>query len=646
VSQSSSGTDKVNAIINCHLATGRIGRAGMGPFSVTGQPNAMGGREVGGLSNQLAAHMGFDRPADVDRVARFWSAPAMASRPGLKAVDMFDAILDGRIRAVWILATNPAASLPRADRVRRALDACPLVVVSDCWDTDTTARAHVVLPAAAWGEKDGTVTNSERRISRQRRFRDAPGEARPDWWMLTEVARRLGFGAAFPYQGPAEIFREHAALSAFENDGGRVFDIGALSDLSDADYDRLEPVQWPLRGLEKTKPSLNPSFPRKRESMVPQVLADGWVPAGACPPAGPWPDPGAAMTKKGGEGRLFGDGNFATADGRARFIPTLHRPPVARPDRRHRFILNTGRLRDQWHTMTRTGLAPRLMTHQDEPHLDLHPADAAGLGVAEGDLLRVETDHGAAILRARPSDAIRRGEAFLPMHWTDRFTSAGPAARLVNAACDPISGQPEMKATPARLAPVPTLWRGLLIARAPAAPPGEFYWTRTPLAGGGHAFTLRGWDRLPEPGGLSDWAGTLLGSASGEGRATLIDSARGIFRFARIADGTLESCLFLTLRDRFPLPGRADMAALLGGRFDDEMRRALFAVAESAISTPAPSRIVCVCHGVGQAAIEEAITRHRLATTAQIGAMLRAGTNCGSCLPELKEILRDAHAPA
>ncbi len=219
VNQSSAGTDKVNAIINCHLATGRIGRPGMGPFSLTGQPNAMGGREVGGLANQLAAHMSFANPADIDRVSRFWNAPGIATQPGLKAVELFDAMLDGRVKALWVLGTNPAASMPRAARVREALAACPFVVVSDCWPTDTTRFADVVLPAAGWSEKDGTVTNSERLISRQRAFRAPPGEARPDWWMLAEVARRMGWEAAFPYRRPADIFREHAALSGFENDG-------------------------------------------------------------------------------------------------------------------------------------------------------------------------------------------------------------------------------------------------------------------------------------------------------------------------------------------------------------------------------------------------------------------------------------------
>jgi assimilatory nitrate reductase catalytic subunit len=223
----------------------------------------------------------------------------------LKAVDLFDAVLDGRIKALWVLGTNPADSMPRADRVRAALTTCPFVVVSDCWESDTAGFADVLLPASGWGEKDGTVTNSERRISRQRAFRAPPGEARPDWWMLSEVARRLGWGAAFGYAGPADIFREHAALSAFENDGGRVFDIGALAALSDAEYDALAPVQWPR----------------------PQ---DGQ-----------------------GRARLFGGGSgFTTEDGRARFVATPYRPP-AEALLPGMLVLNTGRVRDQWHTMTR-----------------------------------------------------------------------------------------------------------------------------------------------------------------------------------------------------------------------------------------------------------------------------------------------------
>ena len=248
VNQSAQGTDKVNAIINCHLATGRIGKEGMGPFSLTGQPNAMGGREVGGLANQLAAHMNFS-PAEIDRVRRFWNAPHIATHEGLKAVQMFEAIERGEIKALWVMATNPAVSLPRAGAMRDALKKLELFVVSEnVLSNDTVnAGAHVLLPAAAWGEKDGTVTNSERRISRQRRFLPLPGEAQPDWWIVSEVARRMGFADAFAYRSAADIFREHAALSAFENGGTRDFDLGALATISDAAFDALDPVVWPCR---------------------------------------------------------------------------------------------------------------------------------------------------------------------------------------------------------------------------------------------------------------------------------------------------------------------------------------------------------------------------------------------------------------
>src|ERR1700676_486391 len=248
VNQSAQGTDKVNAIINCHLATGRIGKPGASPFSLTGQPNAMGGREVGGLANQLAAHMGFS-PPDIDRVRRFWKAPRIATHEGLKAVQMFEAIGRGEIKALWVIGTNPAVSLPDADAARAALKKLELFVISENVRSNDTINAgpHVLLPAQAWGEKSGTVTNSERRISRQRAFLAAPGEAKPDWWIVSEVAERLGFGSAFAFNSAAEVFREHAALSAFENDGSRDFDIGAFKQQSDQAFETMTPFMWPAR---------------------------------------------------------------------------------------------------------------------------------------------------------------------------------------------------------------------------------------------------------------------------------------------------------------------------------------------------------------------------------------------------------------
>jgi assimilatory nitrate reductase catalytic subunit len=600
VNQSSAGTDKVNAIINCHLATGRIGRPGMGPFSLTGQPNAMGGREVGGLANQLAAHMSFEDPADLDRVRRFWGAPRLATRPGRKAVELFDAVLDGGIEALWIAGTNPAASMPRTGRVRAALAACRFLVVSDCWPTDTTRFADVVLPAAGWGEKDGTVTNSERRISRQRAFRPPPGEARPDWWMLTEVARRMGWSAEFPYRRPADIFREHAALSAFENCGAarRVFDLGALTELSDEDYDHLPPVQWPLQK--------------------------------GAPPQG-------TIGR-----RLFADGcGFPTADGRARFVPTRFRPPAVPTDRAWPLLLNTGRLRDQWHTMTRTGRAPRLMAHQEEPLLDMHGADIAELGLANGGLARIESRHGAMVLPVRLSADQRRGEIFAPMHWTDDFASAGPIGRVVGAATDPLSGQPELKATPVRATAVPVQWRGLLLRQSSRLPDGSYYWVRVPLANG-HAFDLIGSELLPGGPGAEGWVRALLGAASSAELVIYADPRLGAFRYASLVDSRLDACLFLA-RDAASLPPRAAVAALLGTTVEGEARTALLTgrwADRAAVEDP--GRIVCACFAVGLVTLHRTIAERSLASVAEIGAALRAGTNCGSCIPELRAILRAA----
>ncbi|MGD7129882.1 molybdopterin oxidoreductase family protein, partial [Ralstonia pseudosolanacearum] len=344
VNQSSAGTDKVNSIINCHLLTGRIGHAGMGPFSITGQPNAMGGREVGGLANMLAAHLELHEPQHRELVQTFWNAPRMADKVGLKAVDLFSAIEAGRVKAVWIMGTNPVVSLPDADQVRRALAKCELVVASDIVEaTDTTLLADIVLPALGWGEKNGTVTNSERRISRQRAFLPAPGEARADWDIIADVARRMGYDG-FDFKGPHDVFDEHARLSAFANGPQgvrRAFHLGGLTGLDADAYDGMAPVQWP-------------------------VTLGG-----------------------AGEARLFSDGRFAHADGRARFVPTAARAPVHAPDSDYPLILNTGRVRDQWHTMTRTGRAPKLADHVPEPFVDLHPHDALLAGVREGALARV-----------------------------------------------------------------------------------------------------------------------------------------------------------------------------------------------------------------------------------------------------------------
>jgi assimilatory nitrate reductase catalytic subunit len=595
VNQSVSGTDKVNAVINCHLATGRIGRAGMGPFSLTGQPNAMGGREVGGLANQLAAHMDF-KPENVACVRRFWNAPNLAERPGLKAVDLFDAAAEGRVKALWIAATNPAASMPRAGRVREALEQCPLVIVADAWPTDTTALADIILPAASWSEKDGTVTNSERRISRQRAFQAAPGEARPDWWMFAEVARRMGWGDAFDYAAPADVFREHAALSAFENHGARLFDLGALASLDNAGYDALRPVQWPC--------------------------------------------PAADMGR--GQARLFSRGGFPRPDGRAQMVPILPRPQEDAP--RDPLTLNTGRLRDQWHTMTRTGRVARLMQHAAAPVVTLHPRDAAARGIVHDGLVAIESAHGSTILRAAVDSVVRLGEIFVPMHWTNQFSSSGPIGRLVHALTDPISGQPDLKGTKVRLTALGESWRGLLFHRRDGVlveDPGV-HWSRRPI-NGGFEFALSGTMPLDALLPSETALRTLLTLSPSAEIVSYSDPKNAVFRHAGIVEGVLESCVFFD-QPHAVFPQANEARALLGTALSPEARLSLLAGFKG-VEKPTET-MICSCFGVDENTLRECIHSRGLHDVSGIGRALRAGTNCGSCLPELQRLLASASRPA
>lgn len=593
VNQSAHGTDKVNAIINCHLATGRIGHPGMGPFSVTGQPNAMGGREVGGLANQLAAHMNFDRPEDIDRVARFWQAPALARQAGLKAVEMFRAVLDGRIKALWIMGTNPAVSMPDASRVRDALKACPFVVVSDVTRTDTTRYADVLLPAAAWGEKSGTVTNSERRMSRQRPFLPLPGDARPDWRILCDVARRMGFGKAFAFDGPAAIFREHARLSGFENDGARLFDIGALSGIGDATYDSFTPSHWP----------------QPRHGM----------------PAG----------------RLLAGGRFPTPDGRARFVAVRQEGVALATDARHPIALNTGRLRDQWHTMTRTGQVPRLMSNAPEPMLEIAPEDAARQGLAEGDLARVSSRYGFARAKISITRNQKPGSAFLPIHWSGQFAANAGAGPLATPLTDPFSGQPELKNVPVCIDREAVAWAGVLVTRRALRPTGFVHWTRRPVEGG-WVYELCGTETPDE--------GILLSRRFLDvfARDQLVEytDRRGLtYRAAALdANGALAEALLVAPLGQ--LPPRDWLLSLFGAREPLGMAdRMTLLSGRSPVPMPSVGRIVCSCFNVGVNQIAASVARG-CASVQQIGDSTRAGTNCGSCRSEIRKIIDETRLQA
>jgi assimilatory nitrate reductase catalytic subunit len=594
VNQSSSGTDKVNSIINCHLLTGRIGRPGTGPFSLTGQPNAMGGREVGGLANMLAAHMELENPAHRAAVQAFWNSPRIAERPGRKAVDLFRAIEEGTVKAVWIIATNPVVSLPDADQVRRALGKCELVVVSDiAANTDTNDFADVLLPALGWGEKDGTVTNSERRISRQRAFLPAPGAARPDWQVLCEVARRMGFDG-FDYAGPHEIFDEHVRLSSWRNSaaGGvpRAFNLDGLQGMSRRQYDEFEPVQWPVR------------------------LDAGGAPEGTA--------------------RLFGDGRFAHPDGKARFVATVPRGPAHALDEQYPMALNTGRVRDQWHTMTRTGKSARLGEHVPEPFVDIHPQDALLCGVRAGELARVSSAWGAMVARVQHGGGIARGSVFIPIHWSGQTASDARVGALVNPAVDPVSGEPEFKHTPVRVEPFGVAWYGFVLSRRELALESAANWTRIqgPAA---IAYEVAGRDPIAN---AAHWARALLGVDDDEADwLEYGDLGGGVFRAAHVVDGRIESCLFVSRRP--DLPSRAWLAGLFAL---DELAPAERA---SLLAGQAPGKgadagpTVCACFGVGRNTICAAIGEHRLTDVAGVTACVKAGGNCGSCVPEIRQLL-------
>src|SRR5438477_1978758 len=585
VNQSAQGTDKVNAIVNCHLATGRIGKEGASPFSLTGQPNAMGGREVGGLANQLAAHMGFT-PPEIDRVRRFWKAPRIATHEGLKAVQMFEAIGRGEIKALWVMGTNPAVSLPNADAAREALKKLELFVVSENVRSNDTVGAgpHVLLPALAWGEKSGTVTNSERRISRQRAFLPAPGEARPDWWMLSEVAKRLGFGAAFDYKSAADVFREHAALSAFENDGGRDFDIGAFQSISDDAFDALDPALWPIR-------------------------------------------PGDSEPQQ----RFFADGGFYGSDRKAHFaapdIPALRTETHAgRPLR-----LNTGRIRDQWHTMTRSGMSPRLGSHLAEPFVEIHPDDATKFGITDDSFARLVTDYGECILKVAVNARQQRGMLFAPIHWSQATASNARVGALISPHTDPFSGQPESKATPASIAPYEYVFRGFVLSRVQLALPGHLWWARAAVSGGYAYLFADNADLLRWPSWLQPFAGEDL--------AEYRDFGGGVYRAASFAQGRIETCLFVGPAHDAGDWGVVKNLFAAGTLGDDE--RGMLLVGKAADGLAGAGPIVCACFGVGRTTICNAVAAGAN-TAAEIGARLKAGTNCGSCLPELKRLIAQA----
>jgi assimilatory nitrate reductase catalytic subunit len=445
-----------------------------------------------------------------------------------------------------------------------------------------------LLPAAGWGEKDGTVTNSERRISRQKSFMPPPGEARPDWWIICEVAKRMGFGEAFGYDTPAAIFREHAALSGYQNDGQRLFDISALADMDAAAYDNLQPIQWPV-----------------------------------------------TTEHPAGTPRCFVAGGFANPEGRASFLSVTARQPGHQPDAEFPLVLNSGRVRDQWHTMTRTGAVPQLSFHMAEPIVDVSPEDAQAAELQDGALAKIDTRLGQAIARVHVSDHMVAGSIFLPIHWSRINAAKGRVGDLVNAFVDPVSGQPELKHTPACIAPYRAAWHAFLLTKAtPDAAPnieGIDFWVRA--QGDGFALVELAGD--VEPISWTALAEQLLGDDDGVELLAYTDAGRGNYRYAQIRGDRLNACLIMG-RDHNLLP-RSWLMSLVGNEVSALDRQSILAgrPAEGADT----GAIVCSCFSIGLNQIADCLKEGRATNVDEIGKALSAGTNCGSCIPELKEIV-------
>jgi assimilatory nitrate reductase catalytic subunit len=587
INQSSSGVDKANAIINCHLATGKLGTEGSGPFSITGQPNAMGGREVGGLANMLAAHMDIENPQHREIVKQYWQSPQMVTKSGCKAVDMFGEVLSGKIKFIWIMGTNPVVSMPNRAKIEQALKVCEMVVVSDVVEqTDTLEFANVSLPATPWSEKDGTVTNSERRISRQRALVPASGEAKHDWEIMCMVAEKLGFKDAFNYAGPSDIFREHAKLSGTANNGTRAFDISGLANISDKQYEQFTPIQWPVT---KDQPQ--------------------------------------------GTKRLFTDRRFFTKDNKAKFIAIHPRMPEQLCTKAFPYVLNTGRTRDQWHTMTRTGNAWRLSQHTQEAVLSIHPSDGISLDLENDDLVEVRAAQGSAvILPVYLDNAQRKCDVFVPIHWSKTNSSHVAIGTLFSDANDPISGQPELKHAAVSLCKK-TVAQHAHIISAQAIPNillAEIsdYWTSTKLENCTlyriALFTENTQWMKDIQVKLGLFEITFGADLNALGNTSLAIKAKRLTLFIHI--------------NKLRLPANSQWLDHVFSLNEIEPEQLPLLLRYQPSADFIQGNIICSCHGVRLNTIKKAINEGAN-TVELLGEKLKCGTNCGSCKGELSTII-------
>ena len=596
LNQSSSGSAKNSALINLHLATGQIGKPGAGPFSLTGQPNAMGGRETGSLSNLLPGHREAANAEHRAEVAAYWGVDALPETSGLSAIELFDAVHDGRIKALWIACTNPAQSLPNQNKVHEALAACPFVVVQEAFFTTETCRyADLLLPAASWGEKEGTVTNSERRVSHVRRAVPAPFDARPDWSITCDFAHRLeqllrpGLPSLFDYASAEALFEEYKHLTA-----QRDLD---LSGLSYALLDDQGPQQWP--------------FP-----------------------------PGARQ----GTARLYAYGRFPTASGRAQFHADPYRAPKEKREARYSLTLNTGRLRDQWHGMSRTGTAARLFGHVEAAVLGLHPDELRRRRLQDGDLVRLRSRRGSLILPAQADESVRPGQAWLPMHWGDRFLKGLGTNVLTQPAFDPLSKQPELKHAGVEVDKVELPWQlfalveGEVQSRFEALRPlfEDFaYASLTPTGRERPALMIRAASVVaPQPELLAQ-IDRLLRLNQGPVLA-YDDPRRAVGKRVRIEEGRIVS-----IRLAGETVASEWLRSLwLDGQADADLRRWLLAPVSAPpgnATATTRGKTLCNCLNVSEGAVCAGIERGL--DLNGLKQELKCGTSCGSCVPEIKRLL-------
>ncbi|CAM8655360.1 BisC Anaerobic dehydrogenases, typically selenocysteine-containing [Comamonadaceae bacterium] len=627
LNQSSAGTAKNTALINLHLATGQIGKPGAGPFSLTGQPNAMGGREVGGLANLLSAHRDLANPDHRAEVAALWGVPAVPEKPGKTAIEMFQAAADGEIKALWIACTNPAQSLPDQATVRRALERAEFVVLQEAFATTATARyADLLLPATTWGEKEGTVTNSERRISRVRAAVAAPGPQdngpRHDWAIAVDFAQRLesalgrtpALPTLFPYPTPESVWNEHR-----ESTRGRDLDITGMS------YAQLEatPLQWPM----------------------PEGTTSGKV-------------------------RLYEDGVFPTPTGRARFVAAPYTPVAEQREARYPFALTTGRLRDQWHGMSRTGTLGRLFGHVREPALHMHPQDMARRLITEGDLVHITSKRGSILAPVQASTEVGLSQVFLPMHWGDEFlsgqSSTGERLGGVNALTSPVfcpdSKQPELKHAAVKVLKSDMPWGVTALAWLPAdqvlarrtelqALMARFEFASCVLFGNDAALgqagrtgvMFRAAGSAPPDDALLAQIEALL-DLQGQDAVRYADPKRGQRRVVRLQRSTVNATLegFLLSGDT---QARDWMAALLREEQPAQnYGRALLAGgAQPPLPVLSKGKTVCTCFNVSDIAISDTLSRCTGSDAERLGQLqkaLQCGTNCGSCIPQLQRMVK------